>query len=443
MKINEILNYIKAGENETIEFKESIDPKIGKTITAFLNTKGGMVFIGVRDNGDIIGLTKKDIEKNIGDMVGAINPRPQVHIQRTKIGNDEIVIINVSKSEKIHTYGNIGYVRIGSTTRELELNEIIEKAGEFLLLRFDESPCISATKETLSKDLVQKYLETRSTARNIKIPDQNYEKVLSMLGAVNKGRITNAGVLFFSKNPQYFYPQANLRLVEFLDQDMHNTLNETTINGSVWEIIDNIYEKLKSIIKRESTTKEFKKVISPSFPIEALQEAVINALIHRNYFEQSDIRVFVFSDRIEIINPGSFPPDVSLDHPTHKPRNRLLSQYVYDLGYIEKYGSGITKMQDLCKKNGYPAPEFFLESRQTKVVFYFLPLKFRMIVKELDEKDKTIFDYLLKKKFAKTHEVVDLLKISKNSVVERLNKLIEKDLIKRSGRGKSIIYETL
>lgn len=440
MELNELVDLIKNGEGEQVEFKESLDPKAGKTITAFLNTRGGMLIVGISDQGHIVGIRKKDIDRIFADILTAIHPRPAVHTEKLKAGNDLLFIIHVPKSEKLHTYGNIGYIRIGSTTRELELTEIMEKAGEALLIRFDEAPCPGATTETVSKELVSRYLEERKRARNVEKPSVDYPRVLAMLGIISNGKITNGGVLFFSPNPQAFYPQVSLRIIEFAGSTMETTLHEKIITGSIWEMIDAAYAHLSNIVKREATTKGFQKIHSPGFPLEALQEAVINALIHRNYFESADVRIFVFSDRTEILNPGSFPPDVSLVHPIHKPRNRLLSQYVYDIGYIEKYGSGIIKMQDLCRKNGYPLPEFILEGRQTKVVFYFMPLKIRMAVKDTDATNRLILGYLIKQKSARTPELVALTKISKNSVVDRLQKLIKQELVVRMGKGKSTSY---
>ncbi len=440
MQLNELFDIIRGGENEKVEFKEGISSSAGKTLAAFLNTSGGILLFGINDAGHIGGVKQNDPEKELGDIIAAIRPKPHMIIEKLRVGEVVVLIVHAPKSEKLHTYGGTGYVRIGSTTRELELNEIVEKAGEFLLLRFDEAPCPLAQLTDVSAEIVEDYFRRRFESRNVKIPKTKYKQTLAMIGVISKEHITNGGVLFFTLSPQRFHPQAVVRIVEFSGSTMGETLSEKRLSGNLLALIDETYTTLSSIIRREATTRDFSKIISKSFPLEAIQEAVINALIHRNYFDPADVRIFVFSDRMEIINPGSFPPDVTAEHPVHKPRNPLLSQYVYDIGYIEKYGSGIIKMKELCLKNGYPQPEFLLSGRQTKVTFWFMPLKIRTALPDLDDTNRRILDYLLKKKSANSTELVSLSGLSKNSTVDRLNFLIAKGLLSKSGKGKATTY---
>src|SRR3989338_5211408 len=124
--------------------------------------------------------------------------------------------------------------------------------------------------------------------------------------------------------------------------------------GVLWEMVEQIEEFLKKHINFMGfrTEKSFQREDKFDIPIKAIRELIINALIHRDYETTSDVRVFIFDDRVEIINPGAFPKGVTPSKPLHKPVNRLISQYMYDIGFIEKYGSGIITVKALLKGNG-------------------------------------------------------------------------------------------
>ncbi len=113
------------------------------------------------------------------------------------------------------------------------------------------------------------------------------------------------------------------------------------------------------------TEKSFRREDKFEYPLKALREAIVNALIHRNYFETGDVRVFIFDNRIEIINPGSFPEGGSPKNPRHKPVNEILCQLIYDIGLIEKYGSGIQMMKELSRSWGNKEPYYDLHPIET------------------------------------------------------------------------------
>lgn len=440
MDVNKLFELIKGEECETVEFKSSVSSKVAKAVTAFLNTKGGFVVVGVDDNGRLVGVSSRDFEREIADLISLISPRPQVSIEKIRVGNVLILVIKVPKSQKIHVYCNTAYVRIGSTTRELEFSELLEKAGEALLVKFDELQCQDANADDIDLELVNVFLEEKRKARNVSTPSIGKEQLFEMLEIAKKGKVTNAGVLFFCKNPQKFHPQAVIRVVEFTGEDATSILGEKTFTGDLRSVVVQTYEHLQKVIKTEMISRGFQKITAQTFPLEALQEAVANAAIHRNYFDSADTRIFIYSNKIEVVNPGSFPPDVTPQLPSHKPRNRILCQYFYDSGLTEKYGSGILKMKNECQKKGYPEPEFDIESRQTKVTFYFLPLKIREALKEIDEKNKNIVEYISKNKQVKTQELMKLTNLSKNSTVQRLKNLQKLGIVKKTGLGKATTY---
>jgi len=437
MDIFALTELIRKGEGEHLEFKRTAESAVGKTICAFLNTAGGQLIIGVDDKGNIVGC-ELDAQDKISNFLSVIAPRPKIAMDKLNIEKRLVVVITVPKSDRLHTFGNTGYLRIGSTTRELQLDEIVEKAAESLLLRFDEALCIDAEESDLSVQTLHRYLDKRTKVRNVKSPKGG--DIWPLVRAVSKGHVTNAGIMFFSEHPERFHPQAQLRIIEFAGNDMQVVIEEQTISGNLWKISDSAGNVLEKKISKEATVKGFERIASPRFPLEALREAVNNALIHRNYFDRADVRIFIFPDKLEIINPGSFPSDVTPQMPAHRPRNPVLSQYFYDIGKIEKYGSGLLKMRQLCIEGGYPEPEFVLSAGQTKVIFHFIPLKIRESMKELDQTDRKIIEAIRSRTEVGSGELMKLVSLSRPGVVARMNKLLAKGIIVKTGKGRSVRY---
>ena len=116
-------------------------------------------------------------------------------------------------------------------------------------------------------------------------------------------------------------------------------------------------------------TGSFQRDDKFEYPLDALREAIINALIHRNYQEPADVRVFIFDNRVEVISPGTFPEGVSPDEPTHKPVNPILSQLMFDVGFIERYGAGIRMMKRLSEEWGNKEPRYEFHPLQTTIIF--------------------------------------------------------------------------
>lgn len=179
----------------------------------------------------------------------------------------------------------------------------------------------------------------------------------------------------------------------------------------------------------------------------ALREAIINALIHRNYREPADTRVFIFDDRIEIINPGTFPENVSPYKPTHKAINPILCSLMYDIGFIEKYGSGIYMMNELCRKWGIKKPRYELHPIETKIIFE-SQIKGSTVVeiedeilRELNERQKKAIEYVKEKGSISRKEYKQLTDVSHTIAHRELKNLVKKSIFRTKSAGKYLRYE--
>lgn len=444
MNLREILKMIEEGENQKVEFKRDIRNEGTKDAVALLNTNGGILLFGVDDNGNIIGIEKKintkdEIERKI---IQAITPKPEFEILEFIIDSKKLVVLRLKANKKIYSYRNIAYVRVGSMSKPLGIDEVIYKAAESLFIYFDSLGCIEANIRELNMGFVRDYLRKRDEIRNVRYIPPSTEALIKIKAVKKENKRvvpTNAGILFFAKTPQKYFPFGMVRVDFFEDELLLESKKKYEINGPLWKIVEDVMDILKREIPTEFVISGIRREERKRFPLLALREGLINSLIHRNYFIPSEVFVLVFPDKIEIRNPGSFPSGTSPEKPLHIPRNPILAQYMYDMGYIEKYGVGILRMKEFCKLNGYPEPLFFLEENFTRVVFTTLPQKLSLYKKELDEKEIELLTYLSREKLSSSF-LAKLIKMSKMSVVRKLKKLEELGLVKKVGKGKNIRY---
>ncbi len=430
----EILELIKKGENEKIEFKEKVNSSIGRDIVALSNTYGGYILIGVRDDKKIIGATEKDEEIISNIINNSIFPKPDLIIEKVKIRKKIIILIKINRSKHLIAYNNIFYIRIGSTNRPLNIYEIMERANNLLFLSFDMAPNKYASIDEIDKKIIDKYIKRTYEVRKIKI-DKN--KALELLNIVNKNKdVTNGGYLFFSKNPQRVYPYVTIRIMEFLNENREIILNDIRIRGNLWEMYEKTISFLLKTLKKGFYIEGLKRKEDYEIPLEILREVVANAIVHRNYIDNSEIRIEIFPNKISIINPGPFPPGVSIESPTHKPRNPLIARYFYDIGIIDKYGSGIYRIINISKKENYPIPLFESKASYTKVVLK----RVHVFLRKIEEPIKREIISLLLTNSYKSSELAKKIGVSEDTILRRINELIKEGFVIKIGKGKSTKY---
>lgn len=168
-------------------------------------------------------------------------------------------------------------------------------------------------------------------------------------------------------------------------------------------------------------------------------------MIHRDYQETADVRVFIFDNRVEVINPGTFPEGVSPDEPTHKPVNPTLSQLMFDIGFIERYGAGIRMMRRLCKEWGNKEPRYEFHPLETKIIFD-SPIQESTFIEiddiseQLNERQKNAFFYVQKHGQIATREYAEINHISPRTAYTELKDLTDKGLLTAVGKGRGIRY---
>ena len=360
-------------ESQTVEFKESWRDSHLKIICAFANTDGGKLVVGVRDDGKIVGVKdSKKLLKTLPDKIrNKLGIIPSVSVMR-KDGK-EIIEIDVKPSLMPVSYDGKYYVRSGSTTAQLDGRELAEFLMKKLGKTWDEYPLEKVSFDEIDPDAIEKF---KDWARE-RIPSIAREKdpklILEKLNLLVDGKLTRASILLFGKNPQKYFIQAYIKIGKFVSEA--DVVSTDEIEGNLFEQVERAMDILQTkYLMRLSGFEGIRRRDVLEYPEDALREAIINAVIHRDYLGTSAIQIRVYDDKLVIMNEGKLPPEVPVEklkeEHVSKPRNPLLARTFYFAGLIEAWGRGTIKIVESCKQNGLPEPDFIEEHGVMKVIFY-------------------------------------------------------------------------
>ena len=379
MNLAELRRHTATGESETMEFKKSTAEltAAGETLCAFLNTSGGMVFIGVLDDGHIIGQDIGELtERDVAQMLMRIEPAGSVRLDKIALpGTDrQVIVLEVdSPSETLpYVYSGRPYRRIGPTTsimpqeqyQSLLLSRVHERS------RWENTPADGVTLDSL--DIEQLLRTVRSGVAVGRLPEStgsNPAELLEKLGLSIKGQLLNAAVVTFGTRFLPYYPQCHLRLARFKGCDKTEFLDNRQLQGHGFTILDESMTFLQRHLPVASRIEadKLQRIDEPLFPLEALREAVVNAISHRDYsIAGGAVNIAIYDDRVEIWSDGTLPfglkvEDLKREHRS-RPRNPIIAGVFYRHGVVESWGRGTQKIVELCVKAGHPQPEFLEEA---------------------------------------------------------------------------------
>jgi predicted HTH transcriptional regulator len=262
-------------------------------------------------------------------------------------------------------------VRRGTHTMALTVSEIMELAYDRGLIDWEKWLVREATLKDIDTGLVKEYLSLRSggSGQNSRLKD--LERALVSMGCAKLApdgivRPTHAGILFFGREPQQHILQSEVVCVLFRDElGVGGYVDRRIIKGTLRKLIDEAADFLNKYVAVGAKIVGWKRIDLPEYPFEALREAVVNAVIHRDYSRGGEsIRVFYYVDRVEIHSPGLLLPGITVKQMqrgevTSKLRNPILATLLRDVpGYMERIGSGVRYMLDETKRMGLPPPQF-------------------------------------------------------------------------------------
>ncbi len=408
-----LLEAVKQGEGVEVEFKRRITRQIAHDIAAFANTRGGKVFIGVDDGGKVVGTSEK--LEDLYQILQSIKPLPRVEVSELWVEEKRVLVVNVEKSYKLHTVGNVAYVRIGSVNRPLELAELLEKASEIGMVRFDELVSASATYEDLDERQIKAYLKA------IHLPFS--QKSLEKLQIVKGGKITNSALLLFSHHPHLFIHGA---YVDF--QYYGKAFERRIIEGTILEQWEGAYQAILEKLPQPLILGIKHKILVPK---QALREALLNALIHRNYADTSPVLVILSEGTLKIKNPGSFPPGVTLENPLHKPRNPLISTFMEKMGYMERLGKGIETIFSNTREAKWGVV-VNVKRDSTEVLFTYPHYS-------LEERELKVLE-AVRNGLTNASQIERYVQLPRRTLLRVLGRMVEKGVLVKKGKGKNTIY---
>jgi ATP-dependent DNA helicase RecG len=360
-------------ESHDIEFKSEWKDDCLRVISSLANNKGGVLKIGIDDKGKATGL--KNIGKLMEDIPNIIRSKlgitPSVELKQIK--GREIINVTVSHSSVPISYNGKFYLRSGSTVQELQGKELadflIKKAGITWDDAIEDKGNLGNIDNATIEDFKRFALD--------RIPAVNRETdvsaILNKLNLTESRQLKRAAVLLFDADPQRLYSHAVVKIGRFItDTDIQTT---DILKGNLFRQLEGALEVLRSKYLVSNITYEgIHRRDILEYPYEALREAIINALIHRDYSGFSQIQIRVYPDKLIIMNEGSLPPEVPIENlkTNHlsKPRNKLLAEVFYYAGFIEAWGRGTIKIVEKCVEQGLPEPDFKDENGVMTVTFY-------------------------------------------------------------------------
>jgi len=316
---------IKIKENQNIEFKRNWRDEYLKTLCAFANTDGGIMYLGVSDEGVPLGLTNtSELLENLPNKIrNNLNIIP--YIKTEIMEGKEIIKIEISPSEIPISYDGKFYIRSGSTTQEVKGEELIKIIMKKQRISWEMLLSDADIKE-IDEETVFKFKKLAKDKLAISEED-SIERILENLELIKNRKLTNACVLLFGKNPQRYFLNSISRVGRF--KTPTQILDTVEIKGNLFKQVEDLVSTIKKHINVKFEIKDITHKEIWDYPIPAIREACINALIHRDYMDSAEIQIKVYDDKIWFWNPGGLPEGISVemlrkDH-TSKPRNKIIA----------------------------------------------------------------------------------------------------------------------
>lgn len=412
-------------ESRTIEFKETITNTFLKTVSAFSNYDGGIIFFGIDDNGNVKGLPDikqscLDIENKIND---SISPQPNYTLQ-IKNSDQTIKLIVKSGVQKPYLYKSKAYKRNDTATIEVDTLEFSRLILEGKNIRFEELPC---KEQALSFEVLHRKLKE---IIQIETFNQDTLKTLNLFDSVNG--YNNAAGLLADEN---HFP--GIDIVKFGENISIIQKRATFENISVLDVYEKSLNIFRDYYQYEEIHGADRKKIE-KIPEAAFREAIANSLIHRVWDVESHIRVLMFDDRIEVVSPGGLPSGITkeeyLSGKISVLRNRNLANVFYRLGFVEIFGTGIRRIKQLYEE-GFIKPDFEVSENTIKIV---LPVFENYL--NLTESEKTIYKLLSKTMLKSISEITSYAPFGKSKTTQILKDMEQKGIITIEGRGRGTKY---
>lgn len=374
MSPQEIRESLNLGEGPSLEFKSSLRAReaIGKIICGFLNGTGGYIICGVSDSEKIIGSNETDasITKFEDFIHASIRPGALVDVQRQELEGKQVIIIEVPKgSDPPYAFEHIHYIRVEERLAVMDASEIREIVlrAQIEPERWERRFSTADMGEDLELAEIEKAVRDVESAKRAFLRDSaNPAVVLQDFDVSKYGRLTHAGDVLFTKRPSARHPQVRIRAMRYNSDKAGSKFDDMkSFEGPLRTLFEDAYNFIVRNTPTRSVFREGKvqRMDTPCFPESAVREALVNALVHRDYASPAGgVAIHIYPNRLEIWNSGALPEGVS-DESLHQGqisvlRNPDIAHVLYLRGYMEKAGRGSVLILQECERCGLPEPQW-------------------------------------------------------------------------------------
>jgi ATP-dependent DNA helicase RecG len=388
---------LSEGESYTIEFKESADKSLPSEVCAFANASGGRVFIGVDDNGRVVGTDVSNAARSrIQDTINKIEPRLNVSISEGRVRYDEIVRDDLPIDELFNKPAFKRYIKTAKIRDVLEREAILKNLN--CAVMFDGKMCF-----------------------------------------------TNAGALFFRVNDEdVLFRHAGIVCALYKGTDKTNILDAKELNGDIVSNVDDAIVFLKKHLRISYKIKGLRRENLLELPEDALREAVVNAACHRDYFEKgSRIMVEIFDNRVDIVSPGGVCKGITPANfgTVTITRNPIIASMFFRIDYIEQMGTGIGRLRNATREANVAEPKFEF-SGFFKVTFKRNEVETsigRQSIAVIDRK-RAVISYLEENGQARVADFVSVIGLSDGRVRALLREMVGDGTIEKIGDKRYVHY---
>jgi ATP-dependent DNA helicase RecG len=436
-------------ESDTVEFKESFDREVVITAGAFANTRGGTIFIGITDRGNVIGMLigTESFKEWANTISQSTEPRLIPEIEELSREGKPVVAIHIKENplKPVSVKGRC-YRRVGSSNRAMQPHEIAEMHLQSIGSSWDLTPAQKTTVADLNLVKVADYIrKANETGRRNIAADESPQIVLEKIGLILDSKPTWAAILLFGKDPQRVLSQATIHCGLF-EIDEISVLDDRMVTGTIIEQVNDAMEFIRKNIRVAFVmTGEPERKQVWDYPVEALREAVINAVCHRDYTISSAVEIRILRGSLKVWSPGRLASGITLPElfTSHASvlRNKGIAQVLYDIGWIERWGGGIQKMRSASAEAGLPEP-VFQEDQGFSVIFRKDIFSAEYLIQEgLNARQIQAVGYIREKGKITNSEFQVLASIKKRQATKDLNDLEQLQIISRVGKtGKGTHY---
>ncbi len=440
MNIVDLQHIISQGESETVEFKQSFSKAVIETIVAFSNTKGGKVIIGVNDIKDIVGVSVTDetVQKWINEIKQNTEPAIYPIIDIVNFEGNTVVIFTINEFPiKPVAFKDRFFLRKHNSNHKLSVDEISELRFTSLNYSFDAFE-VETSFEQLDNSSLQYFIKKVKDSGRFKLTN-NIKQDLIKLGLIKNGKLTRATELLFGLH------HTNIHIGRFKSET--TIIDDLMIRSPLVLAVDEAMDFIKKNIRLGfefggETTKRTEKW---QFPIPAIRELLLNAIVHRDYTNPTDVIIKIFDETIEITNPGKLMGDLTVEKIESgdyisQHRNKLLTEVFYLTGDIEKYGTGFRRIAEWFKD--YPNLNYKMKELSGYIQLKIYPVNVPVNVPVNDRQRKILYDVLKNNRITQA-ELAYRYNVNRETIKRDLKKLKELNLIKRIGPAKGGHWEII